>query len=69
MAEAANNRRFTEAGKWKVQMALDAERVGSLQSEISLIEAQAWEPVTKGSTILFYYNWFVSEAFVLSELF
>lgn len=46
-----------EAAILKKKIDHNKSREVFLQQEIRDIEAKAWEPIVKGSTVLFYYNW------------
>ena len=59
MKHAAKQREFEKAAKWKLELEKNVEMFDELEAEIEDIEALAWEPVVKGETVLFYYNWFV----------
>jgi hypothetical protein len=57
MTVAAAASHFEAAARWKEHIEIATEQAFALKTGIHRIETQAWEPVVKGSTVLFYYNW------------
>jgi hypothetical protein len=54
---AVYERRFTDASRLRDGLNESSKQIGDLSSQIADIEAKAWEPIVKGTAVLFYYNW------------